>query len=305
MQRVCTAVQHAHQRGIIHRDLKPSNVLVTLVDAEAVPKVIDFGVARAIEQDALVHTLATVPGQLIGTPEYMSPEQASLRPGAVGTETDVYALGLILYELLVGALPFDLAAFRKAGFDEMCRIAREADAPKPSARSGAIARPEEAARARGTHPFALAKRLRGELDWIVLKALEKEPARRYASAAELGADLARVLHHEPVAAGPPSAAYRSRKFVRKHRVAVAAVSLVVLVLAATTAVSTRLYLRAEAARLEAERRRDESEHRAYRTNILAADLSLAAGEVREARRLLDVTPDRLRGCASTRLETLP
>lgn len=296
MRQVCAAVQHAHQRGIIHRDLKPSNVLVTMVDGEAVPKVIDFGVAKAIDQDVLARTLFTEHGRLVGTPEYMSPEQASLGAVSINTQTDIYSLGVMLYELLVGALPFEVATLRRAGYDEMRRIIREVDVPKPSTRVGTLgAKAGEAATCRRTHPVALQKKLRGDLDWIALKTLEKDPARRYASASELAADIDRHLRNEPVVASPPSATYRARKFALKHRTAVIVASLFVLVLLAAATLSTLLFLRAEAARREAERQRDAAERRAYQTNIVAADLSLAAGEVREARRLLELCPPRLRG----------
>ncbi len=259
VQQVCGAVQHAHQRGIIHRDLKPSNVLVTLQDGQPVAKVIDFGVARATEQDVLVRTLLTEPGRMIGTPEYMSPEQASLGAVSIDTQTDIYSLGLILFELLVGTLPFQTATFRRAGYDEMRRIIREVEAPKPSTRIRTLDANAELARSRRTHVSALQRQLRGDLDWIVLKALEKDPARRYASASELSADIARHLRNDPVVAGPPSAVYRAQKFVRKYRMAVAGASLFVLLLVATAIVSTFLYLGAEAARREAETRRVQAD----------------------------------------------
>jgi non-specific serine/threonine protein kinase/serine/threonine-protein kinase len=229
--RVCQGVQHAHQKGVIHRDVKPTNVLVALEDGGPVPKIIDFGVAKATAQRLTERTLYTEQGQWIGTPEYMSPEQAGLSGLDVDTRADVYSLGVILYELLAGALPFDGVELRRAGFDEMRRRIREDDPPRPSTRVSGGGVSDAAARARHTDPPSLVRQLRGELDWIVMKALEKDRARRYGSPAELWEDLARYRHDEPVLAGPPSAAYRTRKFVRRHRLAVVAGSAVVLALA--------------------------------------------------------------------------
>jgi len=228
---VCQAVQHAHQKGVIHRDLKPSNVLVSVNDGQAVPKIIDFGVAKATQQHLTEKTLFTEQGQLIGTPEYMSPEQAEMTAQDVDTRTDIYSLGVLLYELLAGALPFDPKTLRRAGFAEIQRIIREEDPPKPSTRltslgveSGAVAKKHHADVA------TLARQLRGDLDWITMKALEKDRTRRYATAAEFADDILRHLHHEPVRAFPPSATYRLRKFVRRNRPGVAvAACLVVLV----------------------------------------------------------------------------
>jgi serine/threonine protein kinase/Flp pilus assembly protein TadD len=229
---VCQAVQHAHQKGIIHRDLKPSNVLVTLHDVVAVPKVIDFGIAKATGQRLTEHTLFTHFAQMVGTPLYMSPEQAGLSGLDVDTRSDVYALGVLLYELLTGTTPFEKERLRHSAYDEILRIIREEEAPKPSTRVSTLGRAAPTvAEQRQVDPKRLGRLLRGELDWIVLKALEKDRARRYATAQELADDLLRYLDDEPILARPPTPAYRARKWARRHRAVVWAAS-VTLVLGA-------------------------------------------------------------------------
>ncbi|MHC4220032.1 MAG: serine/threonine protein kinase, partial [Planctomycetota bacterium] len=219
---ICSAIQHAHQKGIIHRDLKPSNVLVEFVGEQHVSKVIDFGIAKALGESLTAQTLHTAQGQLIGTPEYMSPEQAEMSALRIDTRTDIYSLGMLLYELLVGSLPFDPETFHSKGLAEIQRIIREAEPPKPSTRLGAletgtgpqqVSALELIARHRRTDSRTLRRSLNGELNWITMKALEKEPTRRYASVSEFAADIQRHLKHEPVIAGPPGAAYRLTKFV--------------------------------------------------------------------------------------------
>jgi non-specific serine/threonine protein kinase/serine/threonine-protein kinase len=233
-RRVCQAVQHAHQRGVIHRDLKPSNILVEDADDGPRPRIIDFGVAKATEKRFLEWSVFTEVGSLIGTPEYMSPEQADDSESAVDTRSDVYSLGVLLYELLVGVTPLDTRELRGIGLSALLKTVREGTFPTPSSRVQTIGDggPEIAAR-RDTDPGSLARQLRGELDWIVMRALEKDKERRYATPAELGEDLRRYQGHEPVRAGPPGLWYRTAKMARRHRVAfgAAAVLLVALVVA--------------------------------------------------------------------------
>lgn len=232
---LCDGVQHAHQKGIIHRDLKPSNVLVSVADDHPVPRIIDFGIAKAIAQPLTERPLFTELGSFLGTPEYMSPEQAELSPVDIDTRSDIYSLGVLLYELLVGTLPFDSETLRGAGVDEIRRTIREKDPPRPSTR---VTRNEStatlAADQRRIQPAKLASLLRGDLDWITMKALDKDRTRRYQTANALALDVRRHFNHEPVSAGPPGVAYRTRKFARRHRVGVVvATTLALLVLAFT------------------------------------------------------------------------
>ena len=229
----CEAIQHAHQKGIIHRDIKPSNILVSVRDDKLILKVIDFGVAKAINQRLAEHSVYTEQGRLIGTPEYMSPEQAEMTSLDVDTRTDVYSLGVVLYELLVGALPFDQRFLRQAGYAEIQRIIREVEPPKPSTRISTLGDDSMKVLAQRRIDFrALQRTLRGDLDWITMKAMDKDRTRRYAGALEIASDIRRHLEHEPVVARPPSAGYRLRKFVRKNRGSVAASVAVFVVLLA-------------------------------------------------------------------------
>ena len=235
---LCEGVQHAHQKGIIHRDLKPSNVLVATTDDHPVPRIIDFGIAKAMAQPLTERSLMTEFGTFVGTPEYMSPEQAEMGPLDVDTRSDVYSLGLLLYELLVGTLPFDRETLRQAPFDEVRRTIREVEAPRPSTQ---VERQQDGARVaadRQTQPTRLANLLRGDLDWVIQKALEKDRSRRYATANALAMDLRRHLANEPVLASPPSAVYRLGKFARRHRVGVVAGSTIGLLLVVFAAIMT-------------------------------------------------------------------
>src|SRR3954463_7717298 len=222
---VCQAVQHAHQKGIIHRDIKPNNVLVAEYDNRAIPKVIDFGVAKATAQKLTEHTLFTEFGQVVGTMEYMSPEQSKFNQLDIDTRSDIYSLGVLLYELLAGSTPFEGKRLKEAAFDEMLRIIREEEPPKPSTRVSSIDTLPSVAANRHTEPARLSKDVRGELDWIVMKALEKDRNRRYETASGFAADIERHLHGEPVEAGPPSAVYRFRKFARRNRTGLATAAL--------------------------------------------------------------------------------
>jgi WD40 repeat protein/serine/threonine protein kinase len=285
---VCQAVQHAHQKGIIHRDLKPSNVLVAVQDGQPVPKVIDFGVAKATDHRLTERTLFTQHGLLVGTPEYMSPEQAELTGLDVDTRTDIYSLGVLLYELLVGTLPFDAQSLRRAGFDEMRRIIREDDPVKPSTRISSLGEAgAEIAKRRHTDLKSLGKQLRGDLEWITLKALEKNPTLRYSTASEFAGDIERHLAGDPVLAGPPGIAYRMQKLVLKHRRVAAALAVGIIGLTIATLISTGLYVRSE-------RFRRAEEWQSYVANVRAAAAALEEGATADARRRLEAAPARLR-----------
>src|SRR6266699_1911696 len=258
--KVCRAVQHAHQKGVIHRDLKPSNVLVTLHDGEPVPKVIDFGVAKALGQKLTVKTLFTRFEQMIGTPAYMSPEQAALGGLDIDTRSDIYSLGVLLYELLTGVTPFDSETFLDAGLDEIRRMIRETDPPKPSTRILTMGeRLVDIAKHRHAEPTALSRLLRGDLDWITMKALEKDRRRRYETVNGLAADIERHLRDEPVVARPPSALYRLQKVARRHRVAFAAGALVAGILVLGVIISTWQAVRATRAERGQSRLREQAE----------------------------------------------
>ncbi len=293
---VCEGVQHAHQKGILHRDLKPSNVLVSLQGDRPVPKIIDFGVAKATGPRLTDKTIHTALGVLIGTPEYMSPEQAELTGLDIDTRTDVYALGVMLYELLTGALPFDSKELRSGNFDELRRKIREVEPPRPSTRVKTLGeRSGEVAQRRQTEPGKLVSRLKGDLDWIVMKALEKDRTRRYGSPSELAAEITRHRQHQPVLAGPPSTAYRTGKFVRRHRfgVAVAAVAAVGLVVFSFTmaAQAARIAKERDRANREAEVSKRVSE---FMTGLFqVSDPSEARGNTVTAREILDKGAEKI------------
>ncbi|MFG0285561.1 MAG: tetratricopeptide repeat protein [Phycisphaerales bacterium JB039] len=258
---VCDAVQHAHQKGVIHRDLKPSNILTAAHNGTAVPKVIDFGIAKALEAGLTEQTLYTEQGQLIGTPAYMSPEQAGQTADRVDTRMDVYALGALLYELLCGRMPIEASELRSAGIEEVRRRIREVEPPRPSARLRAqeSSKAGEVAQRRSASVSGLLRALRGDLDWITMKAMEKDPARRYASAHELAADIRRHLAHEPVIAGPPTARYRIRKFIRRHRVGVGVATGFLMLITAAAVGLGLLYREADRQWHAAEMARDQAQ----------------------------------------------
>jgi serine/threonine protein kinase/TolB-like protein/Tfp pilus assembly protein PilF len=236
---ICQAVQHAHQKGIIHRDLKPSNILVTVTDGLPVPKVIDFGIAKAAQGRLTESTLFTAFEQFIGTPAYMSPEQAELGSVEIDARSDIYSIGVLLYELLTGRLPFDPKALANAGVDEIRHQIRSNEPPRPSRRLQTLGDAERTsvARLRGTAPAQLSLMLRGDLDWIVMRCLEKNRSRRYDTASALADDIQRHLSHEPVTARPPSTLYLTQKFIRRNRVALGAAAMCTIALAAGVVLS--------------------------------------------------------------------
>jgi len=206
---VCDAIQHAHQKGIIHRDIKPSNILVTIENEKPILKIIDFGIAKAISTQLTEHTLYTQQGQMIGTPDYMSPEQAEITNQDIDTRSDIYSLGVVLYELLTGVLPFDSKKLREAPLGELQKIIEQTDPPRPSARLSSLGeQAKEVARKRKTDASSLARRLHKELEWIPLKAMRKERTHRYRSASEFADDIKNYLHGNPLIAGPESVSYQ-------------------------------------------------------------------------------------------------
>jgi serine/threonine protein kinase len=286
---VCEGVQHAHQKAIIHRDLKPSNVLVEEVDDKPVPKIIDFGLAKAIGQQLTEMTLFTEAGAMLGTPDYMSPEQADRNETNIDTRTDVYSLGVILYELLVGELPIGSRELRAAGIEAMLQKICEQEPPRPSTKLKSLGlSAKDSAERRKEAPESLERHLRGDLDWITIKALEKDRSRRYGSASDLAGDLQRYLLDQPVSAGPPSASYRAHKFIRRHRfgVGVAAASVVLLIGFATT-------MTVQARRIAKER--DRANRIAdFMTQMFAvSDPSEALGNAITARTILDTASNEV------------
>jgi WD40 repeat protein len=336
-EQVCEGVQHAHQKGIIHRDLKPSNILVTMQGDRPVPKIIDFGIAKATTQSLTEATVFTYQGQLLGTPEYMSPEQMDLATQDIDTRSDIYSLGVVLYELLAGVLPFESESFTKAGLAEIQRTIREDEPASPSIRLTQMGdKAKGIAESRGTHVVPLARRLHRELEWIPLKAMRKDRCRRYRSASEMADDVHNYLTGRPLIAGPETALYRVQKFVRKHAGSVATVALVATAIVLGLVVSTTMYLRAEDARQKeaaactqaeqatrketiartqaeqaqnaeqqqrklAETKAEELRRTLYVNSIQLADAKYQEGNIGRVRSLLDSCPEDLRGWEWNRL----
>ena len=313
---VCQAIQHAHQKGIIHRDIKPSNVLVTMYDDKPVPKVIDFGVAKAIEQRLTEKTMFTQFGALVGTFEYMSPEQVEMNAFGVDTRSDIYSLGVLLYELLTGTTPLERTLLREAALDEMVRLIREKEAPRRSLRLSSSNNLPKIAAARKTEPARLSKLVRGEIDWIVMKCLEKDRSRRYETANGVARDLERYLADEPVEACPPSSSYRLRKFARKYKKALATAAAFAVLLVAGAVMSTLLAVWATSAeheairqrnasdaakhaageaKVEADRQRDEARLTAYASGMELAHRAWEENNIVRARELLEEVPKEAAG----------
>ena len=300
--RVCEAIQYAHQKGIIHRDIKPSNILVSVENGAALPKVIDFGIAKALTERLTEQTLYTTDGQFVGTPGYMSPEQADLRHKDIDTRSDVYSLGAVLYVLLTGALPFDSQTFREGGIEQIRRTIREEEPQSPSTRLSRLSDDAPAiAASRQTSVATLIRKLHTELEWIPLKAIQKKREWRYQSVAELGADIDNYLHGRPLRAGPPSKLYAARKFIRRHRFAVLAGAsivalalLAIVVLSLSTIIITQQKRRTQTALTREEQARQEVAQQrdaAYR-NLYVAQIRLAlpyweAGQIARMKDLLE------------------
>jgi serine/threonine protein kinase/tetratricopeptide (TPR) repeat protein len=321
---ICSAVQHAHQKAVIHRDLKPSNVLVTEHDGEPVPKVIDFGLAKALGSSNVLteRTLHTAYGTVVGTPLYMAPEQVGINALDVDTRTDVYSLGVILYELLAGSTPLEKARFKQAAWDEVKRLIREEEPPRPSTRLSSSANLPSVAASRRVEPAQLPRLVRGELDWIVMKALEKDRRRRYETVGAFSSDVQRYITGEPVLAVPPSMSYRLRKFARKNRAVITTAAAITLLLLGGILVTTWQALRARraeaaaqqallraraaqqaeaeraagesAAKRDAEAKRAEAQHQRFRAE---AEERIAEEEKRAAQTVRDFLLDKLLGRA--------
>ncbi|HCO92625.1 MAG TPA: hypothetical protein DIU00_01520, partial [Phycisphaerales bacterium] len=330
-KQVCEGIHHAHQKGIIHRDIKPSNILVSVHGDRAIPKIIDFGISKATARSLSDKTVFTCQGQLLGTPEYMSPEQVDLATQDVDTRSDIYSLGVVLYELLAGVLPFERESLEKIGFSELQRTLMELEPASPSVRLSNLGEKAKAiADSRMTQVVPLARRLHRELEWIPLKAMRKDRCRRYKSASDMADDIQSYLNGNPLLAGPETAMYRVQKFVNKHAGSVATAALVSVVIVVGLVVSILMGCRAEqareqeaAARVEAEQARDkeaalrqqveqaleraekaeaiaEERNENYRRSLYVNSIQLADAKYREgnvgnARKLLESCPEDLCG----------
>jgi WD40 repeat protein/tRNA A-37 threonylcarbamoyl transferase component Bud32 len=287
-KQVCEGVHHAHQKGIIHRDIKPSNILVSICDDKAIPKIIDFGIAKAITQPLTEQTSFTKHGQLLGTPEYMSPEQAEMAYQDIDTRSDIYSLGVLLYELLAGVTPFDAKRFREGGIDHIQQVICEEEPRTPSVRLTSLGdKAKTVAQSRRTQIITLTRRLHRELEWIPMKAMRKDRTRRYRSASELADDIQNYLTGTPLIAGPESTVYRARKFVRKHAGSVATAALLAIIIVLGLIVSTALSFRAENARKEEAAARTKAE-RAEKIAEKQSKLAEKQGKLAEEQRELAV-----------------
>ena len=321
---VCEGLHHAHQKGIIHRDIKPSNILVSVHGDRAVPKIIDFGIAKATSSPLTDKTVCTFQGQLIGTPEYMSPEQVDMATQDIDTRSDIYSLGVLLYELLAGVLPFEGKSLREGGLAEIQRTIREQEPVTPSTRLTNLGEEaKEIAKSRKTQVLTLARCLHRELEWIPLKAMRKDRCRRYRSASEMADDIQNYLNGSPLIAGPETAMYRIQKFTRKHAGSVATLLLVLSAIVAGLAVSSIMYFSAEEARkdevmararaekaekvaieqgsLAEEQRKSANKHAEefrrslYANTIELADAKYYEGNILQVHNLLKSCPQDLRG----------
>jgi WD40 repeat protein/serine/threonine protein kinase len=299
---VCEAVQHAHQKGIIHRDIKPSNIVASLQDGKAIPKVIDFGIAKAISTPLTEKTMFTQQGQLIGTPEYMSPEQADFKEGDIDTRTDIYSLGIVLYELLAGTLPFEPETLREAGFAEIQRIIREQEPPRPSTKLSSLGEDGvKVAQSRQTELSMLVKSLHRELEWIPLMAIRKDRDQRYKTVSDLAEDVQNYLYGNPLVAGPESRVYRFNKFIRKHKWSVVALTSIATIIVVSLIFIIPLYLQSEKSKYDsllAKGNAEKSEKEALAAKAEAGGARMKAEEealkAHEAEKLIQENIDLLK-----------